>query len=281
MRYPLLLLLATTALAQPDPVSRSWNQPVEPFRIAANVYYVGATDITSYLITTPKGHIVIDGGFVETAPMIVANIRTLGFRPEDVRILLSSHAHYDHAGGLAELKRVTGAKFYASAEDLPAHARGGVDDPQFGNRFPYPPVEADRIVRDGQKVSLGGTTLTAHVTAGHTRGCTTWTMRGGGLEFVFVGSPTVPSGYRLIGNPRHPDAVADYRRQFAFLKSLKPDVFLASHGNFFELTEKIAALASRPKQNPFIDREGYYKFVTDAEVRFEDRVRNEGSAATR
>src|SRR3712207_2027499 len=109
----LLFLLPTLAMAQADPVSRSWNQPVEPFRIAGNLYYVGASDITSYLITTPKGHIVIDGGFVETAPMILANIRKLGFRVEDVKILLASHAHFDHAAGLAELKRVTGAAFYA------------------------------------------------------------------------------------------------------------------------------------------------------------------------
>jgi metallo-beta-lactamase class B len=132
----LSLALATVAFGQADPVSRSWNQPVEPFRIIGNIYYVGATDITSYLIATPKGHIVIDGGFVETAPMILANIRKLGFKPEDVKILLSSHAHYDHAGGLAELKRASGATFYASRGDLPQHARGGLDDPQFGNRFP-------------------------------------------------------------------------------------------------------------------------------------------------
>ena len=275
------LLFAGSALAQSDPISRSWNQPVEPFRIAGNVYYVGATDITSYLITTPKGHILIDGGFVETVPIIVANIRKLGFRVEDVRILLSSHAHYDHAGGLAELKRITGATFYASEGDLPQHARGGLDDPQFGDRFPYPPVEADRIVRDGQNIVLGGATLTAHLTPGHTRGCTTWTTRSGGLDFVFVGSPSVPSTYKLIGNTRYPDAVADYRKQFAILKSLKPDIFLASHGNFFDLQEKIAALATKPKQNPFIDREGYYKFVTEAEVAFETRVRNEGSAVLR
>lgn len=281
MRLALILLAATIACAQPDPVSRSWNQPVEPFRIAGNVYYVGATDITSYLIATPQGHIVIDGGFVETAPMIVANIRKLGFKAEDVKILLASHAHYDHAGGLAELKRITKATFYASAGDLPAFARGGLDDPQFGNRFPFPPVTADRILRDGDTITLGGTTLVAHITPGHTRGCTTWTMRSAGLDFVFVGSPTVPSDYRLIGNPAYPNAVGDYRRQFATLKSLKPDVFLASHGNFFDLPEKIAARTARPDANPFIDREGYYKFVTELEVRFEERVRNEDSAMSR
>ena len=279
MRVTLLILLATTAFAQEDPVSRSWNQPVEPFRIAGNLYYIGASDIASYLITTPKGHIVIDGGFVETVPIIVANIKTLGFKVEDVRILLSTHAHYDHAGGLAELKRITGATLYASKEDIPQLARGGLDDPQFGNRFPFPPVWADRILRDGQRVSLGGTTLTARITAGHTRGCTSWLLRAGGLEVVILGSPSVPSDYKLVNNPAYPDVITDYRRQFALLKSLKPDIFLASHGNFFDLKAKMAALGS--KQNPFIDREGYYKFVTAAEVRFEDRVRNEGSGTGR
>ena len=239
---------------------------VEPFRIAGNIYYVGASDITSYLITTPKGHIVLDGGFEETAPMILANIEKLGFRVKDVRILLSSHAHYDHAGGLAELKRVTGAKFYSSRGDLPAHARGGLDDPQFGNRFPYPPVMADRILEDGARVTLGGTTLVAHVTPGHTPGCTTWTTRAGNRDVVFVGSPTVPSSYRLHGNPRYPNAIADYRAQFAKLKTLGCDVFLASHGNFFGLAEVIAKKKSLP------GCDAYRAFVSDSERRFEERV---------
>lgn len=287
MRRPICLALciafflaASAALGQSDPVSRSWNQPVEPFRIAGNLYYVGASDITSYLITTPKGHIVLDGGFVETAPMIVANIGKLGFDIKDVKILLSSHAHYDHAGGLAELKRITGAEFYSSAGDLAAHVRGGLDDPQFGNQFPYPPIEADHILRDGEKVTLGGTTLVAHLTPGHTRGCTTWSMKVAKLDVVFVGSPSVPGQYRLTDNPRYPDAVSDYRKQFATLKALPVDIFLASHGNFFDLQEKIAARGDR-KANPFVDREGYHQFVIATERRFEAHVRNEASRTPR
>ena len=277
----LVNLLAAVALAQQDPVARSWNQPIEPFRIAGNLYYVGASDIASYLVTTPKGHIVLDGGFEETAPMILANIRKLGFRVEDVKILLSSHAHYDHAGGLAELKRVTGATFYATAEDLPQLARGGLDDPQFGDKYPFPPVRADRILNDKSRVTLGGTTLTARITPGHTRGCTTWTLKAGGLNVAILGSPSVPSEYRLTDNPRYPGAVSDYRRQFAILKSLPVDVFLASHGNFFDLQKKRAALGSDGKGNPFVDREGYHRFVEAAERRFEERVRNEAAAAPR
>ena len=260
-----LLLLAEVTLAS-DPAFDKWNQPVEPFRIVGNVYYVGANELTSYLITTPKGHIVIDGGVDETAPMILANIRKLGFSPKDVKILLNSHAHTDHAGGLAELKRVTGAKFYASRGDIPLLARGGMDDPQFGNKYPFPPVHADRIVEDGQRITLGGTTLTAHLTPGHTKGCTTWTMRTAGKDVVFVGSTTAPSEYRLANNPRYPDAIADYRRQFVTLKSLGCDVFLASHGNFFGLEEMIA------KKKKYAGCDEYHAFLAASERRFEERV---------
>ena len=268
-RTLLALLLANVAFAQSDPVSRSWNQPVEPFRIIGNLYYVGATDITSYLIATPKGHIVLDGGFAETAPMILANIRKLGFKTEDVKILLNSHAHTDHAGGLAELKRATGATLYAMRGDIPQLARGGLDDPQFGNRFPFPPVQADRILEDGQRITLGGTTLVAHLTPGHTLGCTTWTMRlnenNVGKNVVFVGSPTAPD-YRLTNNPRYPHAIADFRRQFATLKSLGCDVFLGSHGGFFGLAEMIAG------KKKFAGCDEYHAFLAGVERRFEERV---------
>ena len=265
--FAVVLLAVTTAvLAQSDPVSRSWNQPVEPFRIVGNLYYVGASEITSYFIATPKGHIVLDGGFVETAPQVLANIRKLGFDPKDVKILLNSHAHLDHAGGLAELKRVTGAMLYASRGDLPQLARGGLDDPQFGNRFPFPRVYADRILEDGDRVSLGGVTLVAHITAGHTPGCTTWTTRIAGKDVVFVGSPTVPSGYRLTSNPRYPNAIADYRAQFRTLKSLGCDVFLASHGNFFGLDEMIAGKKS------YAGCDAYHALVDSMEAGFEERV---------
>jgi metallo-beta-lactamase class B len=270
----LLVLAAPLVLAQESEGFRKWNQPVTPFRIAGNLYYVGANELTSYLIATPKGHIVLDGGLKETAPQILANIRALGFKPEDVKILLNSHAHTDHAGGLAELKRVTGAMFYASRADIPQLARGGTDDPQFGERFPFPGVVADRIVEDGMHITLGGTTMVAHLTPGHTPGCTTWTTRvrenGEGLDVVFVGSPTVPSEYRLIDNPRYPNAIADYRKQFATLKTLGCDIFLASHGNFFGLDEMIA------KKKRFAGCDAYRALIADWERRFEARAAGNG-----
>lgn len=265
-------MLFLILLAALTPETQRWNAPVAPFRIAGNVYYVGAAEVSSFLIATPRGLIVLDGGFEETAPMIEANIRKLGFDPKDVRILLNSHAHYDHAGGLKTLRDDTGARLYASAGDAPLLARGGRDDAQFGDRFLFPPIEPDVIVNDGDRVTLGGTTLVAHVTPGHTPGCTTWTMktRDGGRTYdvVFVGSPTVPSEYRLVGNPKYPNAVADYRRQFATLESLPCDIFLASHGSMFHLREKMA-------KGSFVDPEGYKKFVAWAKAAFEARVKQE------
>jgi len=253
-------LFTTAAFCQKDPVSRSWNQPVEPFRIVGNLYYVGATDITSFLITTPEGHFLLDGGFEETTPMIRANIEKLGFKLSDVRYILSSHAHYDHAGGIAELRRATGAKFVSSRGDFPQHARGGLGDRHFGDRFPYEPVVADRVIDDHDALTLGGVTMTAHITAGHTPGCTTWTTTADGKRVVFVCSPTVPAGYKL-----EPDVVADYRRQFVTLRALKPDIFLASHGNFFNLTEKITT-------RNFVDPEGYAEFVDEMDATFEKKI---------
>jgi metallo-beta-lactamase class B len=268
-RFALFLfaLAALPLFAQSDPGFREMNQPVEPFRIAGNLYYVGANDVTSFLITTPEGHILLDGGFVETVPMIVANVAKLGFRIQDVKVLLNSHAHTDHAGGLAELKRITGATFYASRADIPLLARGGLDDPQFGDRFPYPRIYADRIIEHGSRVRLGGVTMTAHLTPGHTPGTTTWTTRIGEHEVIFVGSVSVPASYRIRDNPRQPDAIAEYRRTFQILKSLTPDIFLGSHGQFFGLEEK------RKGEQSFVDREGYRTYIERGESRFELRAK--------
>ena len=269
---PLLIAAAAEVLAQADPVSRSWNQPVEPFRIAGNLYYVGASDVTSFLVTTREGHILIDGGFEETAPRIVANIRRLGFRIEDVKMLLASHAHYDHAGGLAALKRASGATFHASRGDAPLFTRGGRRDPQFRDRFPFPPIEPDRLVEEGERITLGEATMVARLTPGHTPGCTTWTttIRDGGAAYdvVFLCSPTVPAPYRLTANRRYPEAVADYRRQFETLRSLEPDIWLASHGSFFDLEGK-------RKSGSFVDPAGYRAFVDAQERAFQEHLAGE------
>lgn len=274
-----IVLFATAAFAQKDPVSRSWNQPVEPFRIISNLFYVGASDIASYFIATPKGHILIDGGFVETAPMIRGNIEKLGFKLEDVRILLNTHAHFDHAGGLAQLKAWNNATFMASEADAPLLARGGKDDPQLGNKYPFPAITPDRLLRDGDRVALGGSILTAHMTPGHTPGCITWTMtireKGKPYQVVIVGSPTVPKEYKLVDNSRYPDVISDYRQTFNTLKSLPCDIFLGAHGGYFDLAGKSDRKAKGEKPNPFIDPEGYRSFVAAAEQAFEEEVKRE------
>ena len=275
----LFLLLCQNARGQENEGNRSWNQPVKPFRVVGNVYYVGASDLTSFLITTPKGHILLDGGFVETVPQIKENIKTLGFRIEDVKILINSHAHSDHAGGLAALKRLTKAKLYASRADAALLASGGKNDPNFGDDFAFTPVQADKFLRDGgDTIKLGGVILTAHLTPGHTKGCTTWTMKvsesGKSYNVVFVGSTSAP-GYKLVDNAQYPNIAEDYERTFRLLKKLPCDVFLGSHGRFFGLPEKIALLAEYPKQNPFVDAEGYENYLKQAEENFREQLKKQ------
>ncbi|HJU55226.1 MAG TPA: subclass B3 metallo-beta-lactamase [Pyrinomonadaceae bacterium] len=274
----LTLLCLARAVGQATEEARSWNQPIEPYRVIGNVYYVGASDITSFLIVTPAGHILLDGGFAETVPLIKRNVERLGFRLEDIKILLNSQAHYDHAGGLAQLKQETGAQLAASEADAALLAAGGRGDFHFGDRLPYEPVKADRLLRDGDQVRLGGVTMTARLTPGHTRGCTTWTMRvkegRKHYDVVFVGSTTVP-GYKLVGNSQYPEIVADYARTFRVMKRLPCDVFLASHGNFYSMREKAELLAQGKRPNPFIDGLGYKRFIAETEKAFREQLRRE------
>lgn len=278
----LAVLLAMAALvhAQADPQSRSENQPVPPFRIIGNIYYVGASDVTSFLIVTPSGNILLDGGFAETAPQIEANIHKLGFRLKDVKFLLNSHAHYDHAGGLAELKKRTGAQFVAMEGDAAVLAGGGSGD--FFVKTGFPPVKPDRVIHDGDTVSLGGTTMTAHRTAGHTRGCTSWstvvTEKGKEYHVVFVGSLSVLQGYRLTGKESYPGIAADYEKSIAVLKALPCDVFLGPHGSFFNLTDKREALAKGATPNPFIDPAGYQEYLTRSEESFRAELQRQRAA---
>lgn len=277
----MLLLLLNIYLpfsinAQRDEVSRSWNRPVKAFKIIGNLYYVGASEVTSYLITTPRGHILLDSGFAETVPLIRTGIQQLGFKLEDVRLLINSHAHYDHAGGLAELKALTGAKLAATEADAAQLALGGKDDFRWGDTLAFPPVKADRILHDGDTVELGGIWLVAHLTPGHTKGSTTWTMevKEGGKTYnvVFMGSTSAP-GYKLVNNSKYTDIVADYQRSFRLLESLPCDIFLGPHGSFFALEEKMARLEQGAKTNPFIDPQGYRKFLEDSKQNFYEQLK--------
>ncbi|HEV2498812.1 MAG TPA: subclass B3 metallo-beta-lactamase [Terriglobia bacterium] len=259
--------------------SAAANGPQKPFRVIGNVYYVGDSDVTSFLIITPQGDFLIDGGYIATAPRIEQNIRKLGFRLKEVKILLNTHAHLDHAGGLAQLKRDTGAKFEAMAGDAPILAHGGRGYFYFNNAFPA--IKPDRILHDGDVVALGGEKLRAVLTAGHTRGCTTWTWtvrdRGKDYHVVDVCSTTVLPGYRLVKNPTYPGIAQDYIHTFQRLKSLPCDVFLGAHGSFFLMQEKLARLRqqARQGQNPFIDPEGYRRYVDASEAQFEEKLKSE------
>ncbi len=278
-------LAKSLAKAQVERTVRSLNHPIEPFRILGNIHYVGPSGVSSFLIATPEGHILIDTGFDETVPLIVEGVTKLGFRTGDIKLLLSSHAHFDHVGGHARMKGRTGASIVMSEADADLLARGGKGDvlPLGDALASYPPARADRIVRDGEGVTLGGVTLTAHLTPGHTRGCTTWTMsvteEGKSYDVVFYGSTTVLPGVRLVGNAAYPAIADDFAASFRTLKSLPCDVFLAPHGAMFGLEEKARRLKAGGRPNPFVDPGGYRAFVERSERIFLDQWRREREAA--
>jgi len=275
----LILCFSLSAFAQKLDGDREMNQPVEPFKIIGNIYYVGASDVTSYLITTPQGHILIDGGFEETVPQIKANVAKLGFKMEDIKILLINHAHYDHCGGLAEIKKLTKAKLYASPPDASVLEDGGMSDFRFGGDKPlFTPVKVDEILKDGQEIKLGGTTLKTYFTFGHTKGATSWTMdateNGKTYKVAFVSSVTTLD-YSFVNNQKYPQIAEDFTKTFQTLKTIKADVFLSSHGGFFDLTEKAKQLRGGSKTNPFIDPQGYQRFVARMSKAFEDKLKAE------
>jgi metallo-beta-lactamase class B len=274
----LLLVSFSTAISQDADERRAWNQPVKPFRIVGNIYYVGVAGVTSFLITTPAGHILLDSGLPETVPRIQESIKQLGFKLEDVKILLNSHAHFDHAGGLAELKKLTNARLMIAEGDAEIISNGGRGDLQWGDRLTFEAAKVDRVLHDKDKVELGGVTMIARITPGHTKGNTTWTMkvREGerDLDVVFAGSTTAP-GYKLVRNPLYPNITEDYERTFALLRSLKCDVFLAPHGQFFALDEKRQRLEKGEKPNPFIDPQGYKNFIGWTEKAYQRQLKEE------
>jgi metallo-beta-lactamase class B len=237
-----LMLVASPSFGQFAEARNQWNQPVSPFRVVANIYYVGTAGVSAFLITDPKGHILLDGGLPESARLIAGNIQKLGFKLEDVEYLLNSHAHFDHSGGLAELKRLTGARMIACAGDRPALDSGRVD---YRDTPPFSAVKVDRVVEDGGEVRIGEAAMTALLTPGHTKGCTSWRTRvfhsGKPMDVVFSCSLTV-AGQDLVGDHGYPEAVDDFRSSFAKLRALKADIFLANHGSFFDLEGKRAAL---------------------------------------
>jgi metallo-beta-lactamase class B len=257
----LAIVSAPAVRAQRDDTERrAWNVPFAPFHIIGNVHYVGAAGVSAFLIVTPEGALLLDGGLPETASQIARNIEKQGFHLKDLKYLLNSHAHFDHAGGLAELKRVSGAQMIASAGDAPMLRAGAPD---------MPAIVVDRVVTDGETVRLGNTTLTALVTPGHTKGCTTWTMTttDGGKDYrvMFYCSTSVVD--RLVGNAGYPQIVADYERTFARFRTLSTDVFLSNHPGFFRMEQKKRQMTSGAP-NPFVDPGELQRFVATSEQDF-------------
>lgn len=256
-----------------------WNRPFPPYHLIGNIHYVGTNEIAQFLITTPTGHILIDSGFEASVPRLRENIQKLGYRFEDIRILLSSHAHIDHVQAHAAVRKLTGAQVMASAADARFIASGGKGETVYDGVYAWTPCPIDRKIRDGDRVTLGSTTLTAHLTPGHTMGATTWTMKivdhGRPLDVVFFPSANVNPGVRLVGNARYPEIAADFERSFATWKALPCDVFLGSHGEFFGMKDKYARLVAGGSANPFIDPEGYRHFVAEAEQQFREELASE------
>ena len=244
-----------------------WDEPFPPHRIADQIYYVGSKGLSTYLIATKEGHILINSSFERTLPLIRASVEKLGFKFTDVKILLASHAHNDHVEGHARLKELTGAQVFVMQGDDGVISTGG--EGQYLYTMKWKPCKVDRVLKDGDKVSLGGVTLTAHLTPGHTRGCTTWTLRakdaGKTNNVVIIGSPNVNPGYQMANNVDYPEIASDFARTFQTLKSLPCDIFLGAHGNYYRMEAKYEKLKSGAAGNPFVDPQGYRVYIADRE----------------
>lgn len=287
---PCLLLLTTAAGAQ-EPAD--WTTPLTPFQVADNLYYVGSRDLAAWLVTTPDGNILINANLASSPPLIRASVEQLGFRWPDTRILLNGQAHYDHVAGTAEILAQTHAKNMVMEGDADVVESGGRTDFSAGSPDfrPFPPAHVDRVLHDGDTVTLGGVTLTAHKTAGHTRGSTTWTLRshlpgepaGTLRNIVIVGAASFWSDFQLVDQPGHPASYPgiadDFRQAFATLRALPCDVFVGSHGVYFNLLGKLSGQSTNGA-SVWIDPDGYRAFVDGAELAFNSAVTRQLQDAT-
>jgi metallo-beta-lactamase class B len=242
--------------------ARDWNKPFPPHKVIGNVYFVGTEQLGSFLITTPEGNILVNSDFETTVPFLKANIEKLGFKFSDTKILLGSHAHGDHMEADALVKELTGAKVMAMEQDVPALKK------MMPGGKPHP---IDRVLHDGDEVKLGGTTMVAHLTAGHTKGCTSWTFKtkegAKTYDVIILGSIGWNPGYILVNNKDYPTIADDYVKSFASLRKMHVDVFLASHGSFYDLDKKYPKLG-KDGENPFIDPKGFQAHIDEKERSF-------------
>jgi len=290
----LLLIVFSTSLLAYSETNPAWTTPVAPFRIADNLYFVGSQDLASYLVVTAKGNILINANLATSPPQIRASVEKLGLNWKDTKVLLNSQAHDDHMGGASAVIQQTHAKNMVMDGDVSVVETGAQTDflSPSPNIRPYPPVHVDRILHDGDTVSLGTVTLTAHKTAGHTRGCTTWTMRshlpgdpaGTTRNIVIVGGTGFWSEYRFVATPGHPVSypgiVQDFQHTFAVLRALPGDVFLGAHGGYFDMLTKLKHY-SKDGPRVFVDPAGYKEFVAEAQETFEQALRKQKAAIAR
>jgi len=294
LRTTTLFFLAAVAVlsAQTSPLSSQqraqfhgpYSEPEEAFRLIGNIYYVGAKNIASYLLVTPKGDILIDTGTTEMTPVIRNNVEKLGFKLSDVKIMLSSHAHFDHVGGQAAMKKLTGAKVMAIKQDAEA-LEAGKDLSPLGDEG-WTPVKVDRVLKDGDTVSLGGTTLRAVWAPGHTPGCTVWTTdvtdAGRKYNVAIFGCGGPNGGVKLVGNPKFPTLVDDTMSTFRKLKALKPDIYVTGHPQML-FAGKIERMKNNERPHPLLDpgSQAWEKMLDDAQAAFEKRVAQEKGTATK
>lgn len=264
----------------------AWNIVQEPFQVFGNTYYVGVAGLSSVLIASDKGLILLDGGLSQSAPLIDASIRKLGFRTEDLRLIVNSHAHYDHAGGIAALQRASGAIVAASASGARAIERGGppADDPQFAfgkDANGFPAVKGVKVVADGATLRVGDLAVTAHLTPGHTPGSTTWTWRSceGSrcLEIVYADSlnPVAAPGFHFAGDAARPSSEAAFRRSISTVASLPCDILLAVHPSFAAMEDKLRRRREQPGSEPFVDSSACRTYAADAARRLDQRIAQE------
>lgn len=259
-----------------------WNAPQQPFRIYGNAYYVGTHGLASVLLTSPTGDVLIDGGLPESAPVIIANIRQLGFRVEDVKLILNTHVHFDHAGGIAELQRVSGAVVAASPSSASVLERGtvGPDDPQYGVVSPITPIPRVRLIADGETLHVGSLSVTAHFTAGHTPGGTSWSWRSCEgdhcLEVVYADSQTPVSAddFYFTRNNRYPGVLQDFERSFATLENLRCDILITPHPDASNLWARLAR-REHGEAGALVDPNACKAYVTRAREQLTRRITKE------
>jgi metallo-beta-lactamase class B len=268
LRWLSLTLLSTLALAQQD----SWKRPFPAHKIAGNLYYVGTEDLACFLITDPDGHILINTGLADSVPLIRDSVQKLGFKFEDIRILLTMQAHFDHVAGFAEIQKLTGAKVFATEQDAPVLEDGGKSDPILGEQYRFAPVKVDRKLKNGDSIRLGSTELRVHLTPGHTKGSVTYSMNlahNGAKYSVLIanmGSVVMP----LVGNAKYPQIAEDFANSFRVQKALKPEIWVAAHASHYGMHDKY-------KSGSFVDPSGYRQAIERFEKLYLERLERERS----